>query len=61
MDIFTTTKDEDNLKLLSALCEISNMCIGDITMGYKLDANHIGELIYEATGKTNSELNALFK
>ena len=45
-------------KLEAALTDISNMCIGEIAMNYKLDAESIGELIYEATGKTNPELNA---
>ena len=44
-------------KLLAALAEIQNACIGEITMGYRLDAMHIGELISSATGMTNPELN----
>lgn len=45
------------VKLLEGvLSEISDMCIGDIAMGYQLDANYIGQLIFEATGKTNPEL-----
>ena len=46
-----------NLALKAALAEISNMCIGEIAMGYKLDAQCIGELIWNATGLTNPELN----
>ena len=44
-------------KLEAALCEISNMCIGNLTMSYSLDADHIGQSIYEATGMSNPELN----
>lgn len=35
------------------IADISNMCIGEITMNYKLDAQYIGELIYKVTGMTN--------
>lgn len=45
------------LKLEEALCAISNMCIGDIAMSYRLDSDAIGWLIYEATGETNEQLN----
>jgi hypothetical protein len=45
-------------RLRGTLTEISNMCIGEIAMGYRLDAESIGQLIYEATGKTNPELNS---
>ena len=48
-------------ELLAALTDISNMCIGTLTMGYKLDPEHIGELIHSATGLTNPELNNLVK
>ena len=47
----------DHIELLEVLSEISHMCIGQLTMGYRLDANYIGEIIYEATGMTNPELN----
>ena len=49
------------LKLLEVLSEISNMCIGDMAMGYKLDPSTIGEMIYKATGMTNPELNDMIK
>lgn len=45
------------LKLEEALCAISNMCIGKLTMSCSLDAEDIGQLIFEATGKTNEQLN----
>lgn len=51
----------ENDKLLSALAAISNMCVGEMAMGYKLDAQCIGQLIYEATGLTNPQLNELEK
>jgi hypothetical protein len=47
--------------MITALCDISNMCIGDIAMSYRLDAQDIGELIYKATGMTNPELNSYVK
>ena len=40
-----------------ALTSISDMCIGEIAMNHNLDAQYIGELIYEATGMTNPELH----
>jgi len=49
--------EEQNKVLLQALSDISNMCIGDIAMGYKLDSQEIGKLIYIATSLTNEELN----
>lgn len=42
----------------SALTAISNMCVGEMVVGSRLDAQAIGELIYNATGKTNVELNS---
>lgn len=46
-----------DLKLLKCLAEIQNMCIGKLTMGYQLDEMHIGEIICNATGMTNPDLN----
>ena len=51
------TLEVENLKLIEVLSDISNACIGEIAMNYSLDAQSIGEDIYRATGKTNSELN----
>lgn len=51
----------DNDKLIKVLTEISNMCIGNISMNYSLDAQYIGDMIYEATGLTNPELNDLLR
>lgn len=42
--------------LLELASEISQMCIGEIAMGYKLDAQYIGNRIYEVTGLTSPEL-----
>ena len=50
--------EAENEKLIGALTDISNMCIGEIAMGYTLCANTIGQLIFETTGLNNSELNA---
>ena len=43
-------------KLLSCLYDIQQMCIGEIAMGYKLEAETIGQLISAATGLTAPEL-----
>jgi hypothetical protein len=43
--------------LFCCLTNISNQCIGEITMAYRLDAEFIGRQIYAATEKTNAELN----
>jgi len=53
----TNISESDLSALLCALANISNMCIGEIAMGYKLDAQAIGETIWKATGMTNQELN----
>lgn len=42
---------------LELLMEIQDMCIGEIAMGYKLDAEYIGAMISECTGMTAPELN----
>lgn len=49
--------EQSNKELLEALTTISNMCVGDQALGYRLDSQSIGELIYKVTGKTNPELN----
>lgn len=50
-------KDESNLSdLLCVLSDISSMCVGDLAMGHKLDAQQIGEMIHRATGMTQPEL-----
>ena len=43
--------------LLCVLADISSMCVGEIAMNYKLEAQAIGEMIYEATGMTQPELS----
>ena len=53
--------ESKNAKMLECLCDISDACIGQLTMSYSLDAQDIGQSIYEATGMTNPELNALNK
>lgn len=49
-------EDTARLPLLTELSDISQACIGEITMGYKMDAQSIGESIYKATGLTSAEL-----
>ena len=46
----------ENKALLGLVSEISQMCIGEIAMGYKLDSQYIGNRIYEVTGLTSPEL-----
>ena len=53
--------EKERIKLLSCLLGISNECIGEIAMNYRLDAQMIGESIYAATGKTNPELAKALK
>ena len=48
-------------KLMQVLCDISNMCVGDVAMGYKLDAQTVGEMICNATGMNNEQLNEFCK
>jgi hypothetical protein len=45
-----------NNKLYALLADISGMCIAELAMNYKLDAQCIGQMIYEATGMTEPEL-----
>lgn len=47
---------EESFKLLDCLSVIQQACIGEIAMGYDLDAEYIGREISEATGRTAPEL-----
>jgi len=47
--------------LLCVLERIQGLCIGEIAMGVTLDANYIGEMIYEATGMSAEELTRYCK
>ena len=61
-ELKTTEKEQVHSNdLLCVLAEISSMCVGEITMGYKLDAHAIGEMIYNATGMTSPELRQYIK
>jgi hypothetical protein len=44
-------------KLLQALVYIQDMCIYEISMGNRLDAVEIGQIISDATGMTNPQLH----
>ncbi len=46
-------------RLRECLCSIQSMCIGELSMNYKLDACSIGQMISNATKKTHPELCAL--
>ena len=48
-------------KLLSCLFDIQQMCIGEIAMDYKLDAEYIGRMISDTTGMTVIELEDKLK
>ena len=48
-------------KLLSCLFDIQQMCIGEIAMNYKLDAEYIGRMISETTGMNVRELKEKLK
>lgn len=45
-----------NSKLIAELSNISQACIGELAMGYKMDAQSIGSSIFEATGLTSEQL-----
>lgn len=53
-EITAITKQRD--ALLKELRDIQSSCIGEITMGYKLDAESIGASISKATGMTHPEI-----
>ena len=48
-------------KLLSCLFDIQQMCIGEIAMDYKLDAEYIGRMISQTTGMDVIELEEKLK
>ena len=48
-------------KLLSCLYDIQQMCIGEIAMNYKLDAEYIGRMISQTTEMTVIELEDKLK
>ena len=48
-------------KLLSCLFDIQQLCIGEIAMNYKLDAEYIGRRISETTEMTVIELEDKLK
>ena len=48
-------------KLLSCLFDIQQMCIGEIAMNYKLDAEYIGRMISQTTEMTVIELEEKLK
>ena len=48
-------------KLLSCLYDIQQMCIGEVAMSYKLDAEYIGRMISETTEMNVRELERELK
>ena len=53
--------EKERIKLLSCLLDISDGCIGEITMNYRVDAEYIGRKIYAATGMANPQLTEALK
>lgn len=53
--------EDKNTDLLQSLYEIQSECIGELAMGYKVDAQGIGERISIVTGLTNPELLQLLE
>lgn len=45
-----------NDKMIDVLSSISSACIGELAMGYRLDANSIGEMIFQSVGMTQPEM-----
>lgn len=43
------------INLMKTLAQIQDMCIGAITMGQSMDAEHIGEIISDATEMSAQE------
>ena len=50
-----------NAELIKMASDISQMCVGEIAMGYRIDAQSIGEYIYSVTGLNSEELVAKAK
>ena len=48
-----------DVEIVRLLTTISDLCVGEITRGYKVDADSIGRLIYEVTGLSNTQLHNL--
>lgn len=45
-----------NDAMIETLSSISTMCIGKIAMGYELDAENIGQMIFASVGMTQPEM-----
>ena len=48
--------EKERIKLLSCLLDISDECLGEITMNYRVDSEYIGGRIHAATGMSNPQL-----
>ena len=53
--------EKERIKLLRCLLDISNECIGEITMNYRVDSEYIGGRIQATTGMTRSQLGDAVK
>ena len=42
--------------MVEVLTNVSSACIGEIAMGYRLDAQAIGQMIFESVGMTHPEM-----
>ncbi len=56
-----TELEDKNIALLQCLFEIQSECIGELAMGYKLDAQSIGESITQTTKLAHPELLELLE
>ena len=53
--------EKERIKLLSCLLDISDECIGEITMNYRVDSEYVGGRIQATTGMTNPQLREALK
>lgn len=53
--------EKENSEFLQLACDIQSMCIGELTMGYKIDPCLVGEMISKYTGFTAEELRLKLK
>ena len=48
--------EKERIKMLWCFLDISDECIGEITMNYRVDSEYIGGRIQAATGMTHQQL-----
>lgn len=50
-----------DIEIYTLLSDIMGMCIAEQAMGYRLDSNKIGSMIYETLGMNAEELNEMIR